>query len=235
MKKIFKIFLIIILAFSSMEAKALTLTDTQVKEAIAKKVMQKYKEYTDAQLEVNVVAVPFQDLVLPNGKVTFSVQSNSNKFMARDLEKVSVYVNGKLARKFNVPVEVKVYKEILIASCTIQREKAITSNVVTVERREVSNKMANVLTKDALKNEFVSKKYFVKGEVIDKRFVKAKPDILRNSTVRVFFNTNNLTVSVNGIALSDGVIGESICIMNKNYNKIYKGTVVGENKVLVKI
>lgn len=235
MKKILGLTLITLLALSSLKANSATFTDEQVKSIVAKQVEQRYAEYTDAQVKVNVVALPFRELELPNGHVKFVVQSNSNKFMPRDMEKVNVYVNSRFVKTFNAPITVKAYQDILVASCIIEREKELNSSLVRIERREVSNKIEHVLKPQALNKQIVAKKYFVAGEIIDDRFVKLRPEVQRNSIVTVLFNTNNLTVTIDATALSDGSIGDNICIMNKGYNRIYKGTVVGENKVLVKI
>lgn len=235
MKKILGLTLITILALSSLKANSATFTDEQVKSIVSKQVEQRYAEYTDAEVKVNVVALPFRELELPNGQVKFVVKSDSNKFMPRDMEKVNVYVNSRFVKTFNAPITVKAYQNILVASCIIEREKELNSSLVRIEKREVSNKIDHVLKPEALNKQIVTKKYFVAGEIIDDRFVKLRPEVQRNSIVTVLFNTNNLTVTIDATALSDGSIGDNICIMNKGYNRIYKGTVVGENKVLVKI
>lgn len=192
-------------------------------------------KYTDAQVDVQVVALPFKDLSLPNGNVSFDVKPSTDRFMARDLEKVSVYVNGKFVRVFNAPVVVKAYQDVLVASCFINREKQITSNVVKVKKLEISNTLGYQLKPEALNNNVIAKKAFSEGEIIDKRFVKLRPDVLRNDRVTVMFNTSNLSITTDATALSDGVVGDNICVMNKNYNKVYTGKIIGENKVLVKI
>ena len=235
MKKVFELILITFLALSSLKANAVVLSNTEVKSMIAKQVIENCKKYTDAQLNVEVVALPFKDLTLPNGKVSFTIKPSAEKFLARDLEKVFVYVNNKFVKTFNAPVVVRAYQDVLVASCFINREKEITPSIVTVKRLEVSNTLGYQLKPEALNNNIIAKKAFIEGEVIDKRFVKLRPDILRNANVTVLFNTNNLTISTDATALSDGVIGDNICIMNKNYNKVYTGKIIGENKVLVKI
>lgn len=155
--------------------------------------------------------------------------------MPRDLEKVSIYIDNKLIKTFNAPVVVKAYQNVLIASCFINREKTIDSSVVRTERREISNNIGYALNADAINKSIVAKKFFSEGELIDKRFVKLRPDVLRNATVTVEFSTNNLAITTDATALSDGTIGDSICIINKNYNKVYTGKIIGENRVLVKI
>lgn len=235
MKRIFKLFLITILVFSSLKAEAAVYSDSEIKSIISNQVVDMYKKYTDAQLSVEVVALPFKDLDLPNGNVSFVIKPSMDKFMARDLEKVLVYVNDKFVKTFNAPVVVKAYENVLVASRFINIGQRITSNIVTVKKLEVSNTIGYQLKPEFMNKEIIAKKAFREGEVIDKRFIKFKPDVLRNSSVKVFFNTNNLTVATEAISLSDGTIGEDICLMNKNYNRVYTGKVIGENKVLVKL
>ena len=236
MKKIINLTLILILALSSLKANSATImSDGEVRSVIAKQVNEQYKQYTDAQLNVAVVALPFQELTLPDGKINFVIESTANKFMARDLEKVSVYVNNKFIKTFNAPVVVKAYENVLVASCFINIETPLTSENVIVKKLEISHTFGYQLKQESLNKEILAKKAFREGEMIDKRFVKLKPDVVRNANVNVVFNTNNLSISTEATALSNGMVGDNICIMNKNYNKIYTGKIVGENKVLVKI
>lgn len=235
MRAAIKLFLIMILVFSSLKAEAVVYNSSQIKDIVVKQVMENYKAYTDAELSIQVITLPFQNLYLPNGQVSFVVKPSMDKFMARDLEKVYVYVDGKFEKTFNAPVVVKAYKDVLIASKFINIGQQINSNNAIIKRLEISNTFGYQLNPEALNSEIMTKKAFREGEVIDKRFVKQRPDILRNSNVTLYFNSNNLTVSIEAIALSDGVIGDNICLMSKDYKKTYKGRIIGENKVLVKI
>lgn len=235
MKKAINLLLIMIFAFGTLKADCAVLSNSEIKKIISTKVAENYKNYTDAEIKVEVVALPFKDLELPNGEYSFEVKPTTDKFLARDLEKVYVYVNNNMIKSFNAPVVVKAYQNVLVASCFINRENQISGSNVTVKKMEISNTIEYPLKADILGKDILAKKAFREGEVIDKRYVKFRPDVLRNAHVTVFFNTNNLTISVDGMALSDGVIGENICVMNKNYNKVYTGKIIGENKVLVKI
>ena len=54
--------------------------------------------------------------------------------------------------------------------------------------------------------------------------------------VTVTFKTGqNLNISIDGIALTQGNIGDIIQVKNKRYNKIYTGEITGINQVLVQI
>lgn len=235
MKKIIITTLITILTLGSLKANCAVIKGSDVKTVVLKQVRENYQKYTNAQLDIKVVTVPFVEIEVPNGEITYSIKPSMDKFMPRDLEKVTVYVNGNPVKSFNVPIVVKAYEDVLVASCFINREQQINSSVVTVKKKEISNIIEHPLRTKDLGKDILAKKAFSEGEIIDKRFVKQRPDILRSATVTVVFNTNNLTISTDATALSDGVVGENICVMNKNYNKVYTGTIIGENKVLVKL
>ncbi len=235
MKRFFVKALILISALSSLKANAAYISSDELKPIIEKSVIKNCKQYTDADIKVESITMPFRGIDVPAGSFRCEVSSNASRFMPRTLEKVSVYVNNNCVKTFNAAVLIKAYKNVLVASTTINREMLLNESIVKTERREVSNIIDSTMDKTSLNNEIIAKKYFVSGELIDKRFVKTKPEVMRNSLVTVLFNTNNLTITTDATALSNGAIGDDICIMNKNYNKVYKGRVIGQNKVLVKI
>ena len=101
---------------------------------------------------------------------------------------------------------------------------------------EVSLQIENVLTEADLKNkQLISKKWFREDEILDKRFVKIKPDVERNAEVQVFIKSNGVLLTLTGTAMTDGKIGDYITVNNTTYKKTYKARVIGENKVLVNI
>lgn len=235
MKKTIKIFLITILALTALKVHARTYSVDEVKYNIADQIIENSKKYTDAELQVNVVALPFQNLNLPDGKVKFAVTSFNDKFSPRDLKKVVVSVDGKPQKIFNVPVEIKAYKDVLVASSFLEREKMLTKGDVLTQRKEISTMIEYALTDDTLKKDVITKKAFRAGEIIDRRFVRLKPDVQRNNSVTAYFSNDNLTVSIDATALSDGMIGEYIGVENKAYKKVYTGKIIGENKVLIQL
>lgn len=235
MKKLLNLILISIFVLGALKVQAQTLSSEQIKLGISQQVVASYVRYTDAELTARVIALPFQSIIVPDGKVTYVVSSTMDKFMARDLKKVNVYVNDKFVRTFNAPVDVQAYKTVLVASGFIDREKVINQNTVVSKKMEVSNNLEYTLTPNYLDKDIVTKKTFRAGEVIDKRFVKFKPDVQRYANITLYFVTDSLMVEVPAISLSDGMLGDCINVENKNYKKTYTGKVIGENKVLVKI
>lgn len=226
----------LILIISNLGVNAQMVSSGDVKTSVAKILETNYNKMTNGEVEVKVSATPFAQLQLPDGKVSYKVVSGGDKILPRDIKRVDVYVNNAFVKTLNLPVQTIVYKDVLVASDFINREQAVTNECTTVKRMDVSMKMDYVLDSKMLAKEMTTKKAFQKGEVIDKRFVKMRPDVQRNGEVRIFFVSNgDVMVTIDGTAMADGMTGDYINVENKNYKKVYNGKVIGENRVLVAI
>lgn len=226
----------LILIISNLGVNAQMVSSSDVKTSVAKILETNYKKMTNGEVEVKVSATPFAQLQLPDGKVSYKVVSGGDKILPRDIKRVDVYVNNAFVKTLNLPVQTIVYKDVLVASDFINRDQAVTNECTTVKRMDVSMKMDYVLDSKMLAKEMTTKKTFQKGEVIDKRFVKMRPDVQRNGEVRIFFVSNgDVMVTIDGTAMADGMTGDYINVENKNYKKVYNGKVIGENRVLVAI
>ena len=221
---------------TGLSVQAQTVTSAEIKSQIATQLETIYKNNTKADVEVKITATPFAQLQLPDGKVTYKITQGADKIVPRDIKRVDIYVDNAFVRTLNLPTQTSVYKEVLIAADFINREQAITREATLVKKIDVSQKMDYVLSENVLTKEMSAKKAFQKGEIIDKRFVKMKPDVTRNGEVRIFFVSNGaVMISIDGTAMTDGMTGDYINVENKNYKKIYTGKVIGENRVLVSI
>ena len=227
---------LIIMMITGMSVNAQTVTSAEIKSQIANQLEAIYNKNTNAEVEVKITATPFAELQLPDGKITYKIVHGADKVVPRDIKRVDVYVNNAYVRTLNLPVQTSVYKEVLVAADFINREQAITREATLVKKIDVSQKVDYVLSEKVLNKEMSAKKAFQKGEIIDKRFVKMKPDVTRNGEVRIFFvSSGAVMITIDGTALTDGMTGDYINVENKNYKKVYTGKVIGENRVLVNI
>lgn len=225
---------VLILLTGSLSVYAQMVSSSDVKASVAKILEENYKKTGD--VEVKVSATPFAQLQLPDGKVSYKIVSGADKIVPRDIKRVDVYVNNAFIKSLNLPVQTIVYKNVLVANDFINREQALTKDCVSVKKMDITMKADYVLTETALNKEMSAKKAFQKGEIIDKRFVKMRPDVIRNGEVRIFFVSNDaVMISIDGTAMADGMCGDYVNVENKNYQKVYNGKVIGENKVLVNI
>ena len=226
----------LIIMMTVMSANAQTVTSATVKSQIANQLTANYKKMTDADVEVKITATPFAQLTLPDGKVTYKIVQGGDKIVPRDIKRVDVYVNDAFVKTLNLPAQTIVYKEVLVAADFINREQAINNETTVVKKIDVSQRMDYVLSEKMLNKEMSAKKAFQKGEIIDKRFVKMRPDVERNGAVRIFLVSNGaVMITIDGTAMADGMCGDYINVENKNFKRVYNGKVIGENRVLVSI
>lgn len=226
----------LIIMMTVIGANAQTVTSAAVKSQIANQLTANYKKMTGADVDVKITATPFAQLTLPDGKVTYKIVQGGDKIVPRDIKRVDVYVNNAFVKTLNLPVQTIVYKEVLVAADFINREQAINNETTVVKKIDVSQRMDYVLSEKMLNKEMSAKKAFQKGEIIDKRFVKMRPDVERNGAVRIFFVSNGaVMITIDGTAMADGMCGDYINVENKNFKRVYNGKVIGENRVLVSI
>ena len=155
---------------------AQTVTSAQIKTQVANLFENNYKKITDGEVQVKIIAVPFADIQLPDGKITYKISSGSDKILPRDVKRVDVYVNGAFIRTLNLPAQTSVYKDVLVASDFIDREQSLTKDCTEVKRVDVAMRADYVLDGKMLEKEITTKKIFC-----IKRF---RHDIhRRNSTV----------------------------------------------------
>ena len=226
----------LILLFLAPSVQAQIISSDKIKVDVARLFENQYKKITEGDIQVKIMATPFNNLQLPDGRITYKISGGGDKILPRDVKRVDVYVNGVYKRTLNLPAQTFVYRDVLVASEQIGREQILNKECTGVKKVDVSMRADYVLDGSMLDKEISTKKIFQKGEIIDKRFVKMKPDIAKNSDVRVFFVSNgSVMVTIDGTAMADGMLGDYINVENKNYKKVYKGKVIGENRVLVNI
>ncbi len=233
--KIFFILAVAMLSFAPC-TQAQVIPASKVKIDVARLFENNYKKTVDGEVQVKITATPFADLQLPDGRVTYKIAAGTDKILPRDVKRVDVFVNGVFVRTLNLPAQTSVYKDVLVATEQINREQLLTKECTEVKKVDVSMRADYVLDGSMLDKEITTKKIFQKGEIIDRRFVKMRPDVARNADVRVFFVSNgSVMISIDGTAMSDGMLGDYINVENKNYKKVYNGKIIGENRILVNI
>ena len=236
MKKLISILSIIIL-FAS-QACANTISADVMKNDIHKLIMENLSQKTSAELDVRISMLPFNALTIPEGDVSYKLLNPQDdiKLVSRDIKRVNMYVGEKLYRSLSVPIEIKAYDEVLVAAESIHREQPITLSKVRFKKINISDKSNFVVTKSMMKKDMVTKKEFRDGEYIDKRFLRVKPDVIKNSSIRILLTTGTgFEIAIDGIARMDGIIGDYITVENKTYNKTYHAKVINPNTVLVHI
>lgn len=236
MKKLFGTILIMIIFAAQVSAN--TISAEALKKDLLEVITKDYSQKTSAELDIKITMLPFQSITLPDGEITYEITNTSDNgnITSRDIKRINILVDNKLQRSISVPLMIKAYEEVLVAAEDISRDQPINSARIKLKKINIADKSNFVITKTMMNKEMMTKKEFKSGEFIDKRFIKVRPDVTRNTEVRIILNSDTgFQIAIDGIAKTDGTMGEYVTVENKMYNKTYTGKVIGENRVQVNI
>lgn len=206
-----------------------------LKSEIEEYVVSKLSKYIDGDIEAEVKYIPFRELSVPSGERKIVIEINSSDFSSRKMATVTIYVNGRKVKKFGVPVSLKLYKKVWIATENVKRGKSLSNSNVVLEKLDVTREYKNVITSEKNLTDYIASRNIRSGQIIDKRFVISKPDVMKNSVVSVIFTTKGLKISIDAKATHNASVGDYVKVKSDIYEKYYTGVVVSPNKVLVEI
>lgn len=191
------------------------------------------QKFGNCEIEVKVVNLSTEEIIKTAQKPIIKVESNFDKFMQYDIKKV-IIIDGMAKRSIPVNVKIAVYKDVLAAKEFITQFQLVNHSNTYIKRLDVANNIENVM--DSLPMVLVASKNITKDAPVLLTQTKEKPDIVRNSGVKIFFTQGDeLTIELDGTAMKEGKLGDIITVKNTKYNRIYTATVVGENRVEVKL
>jgi len=75
----------------------------------------------------------------------------------------------------------------------------------------------------------------IKTQTAVEQIIKPSPVIIRENTISIIFKSENVSVTIPGVAMSNGSLGDYIKVKSNDYKKLYQGKIIGQNLVLVNI
>ena len=132
-----------------------------------------------------------------------------------------------------VPGQVRLYREVVIASRPLKRDNLLTETDVILAERDVGLLNQGYLT--ALK-QAVGKKLtrpLLPDQVLAPVHVQLAEAIRKGDQVVISARSGGISVRMTGEALSDGTIGKQISVRNQRSNRVIRARVVGPGQVEV--
>jgi len=146
---------------------------------------------------------------------------------------IGVRCNSKKKWAIYTSAIISIYKDVIVLSQPIQRGEMYSTNHLYLEKREISTLRSgfftnplNIINKQATRNLNI-------GSVISKTNITEPKLIKRGEKVTINLSSPNLTISVAGISLMDGVKNQNIRIKNIKTKQIVQATVVKQGQVVV--
>lgn len=150
---------------------------------------------------------------------------------------VSAIVDGRRQTELPVMLEVHQNRDVITAKRKIAAGSKISSDDLTIERRQVSKLTGYPSSVGALIGLVAARTLetgvVVRDQDISTQPVKLNPVVIkREDRIRCFVKAGGImTISVSGEALEDGRVGETIKVRNVDSKKIVHGRVINAHEV----
>lgn len=202
---------------------------------IDKLVIEYIKKNSEDQEVKPKLMAQSSDLLLPRGELSYQVQPKGNyrKEGGYQTFNVTFNINGTALKTVAVRAYLKVYKEVYVAKETIKSDHVIEESDLKKVRTNVDQAPSNYVTDPAQLVGKLAKRVIAENEIIKDQSVKAPPVIQSGDRLLIVFETESLKLTVPGIALKSGGVGELIPVQNLKSRTIVHATVVDDTSVRV--
>ena len=200
-----------------------------------KEIKEQISQYSN-DFKINITGILKENIVTneTNAPKIEIINQNQN-FKTNSYKRIVIKdLSNRIIKSFPINVQTLVYQNVLVANDLIQYGKEINSQNTKLERREISRFLGKTIQTNSINQ--ISTKNYPKGSIILTDSIKEKSAILKNSTIDiVFVSSKGLNIKIQGKALSQGAIGETILVRSDKYNKTYNAIVNSSNQVTVRI
>lgn len=195
-----------------------------------------------AQIQVNVLNVPSASaLDFPDAAEESAVSLEASSILDQTYSSRAVVrvrlSDGATSREIGVPVQISIKKPVWVVKNLVNAQEPLKRSDFALEMREVSVTYGHAVGLERDLGQYIARVNLHPGEILDDRKMIIPPDITRNSEVRIFMtNGQGMTVTVPGIAMDDGRIGQQIKVRHQIYKrKYFTAKVLDKHRVLVEI
>lgn len=225
---------------------AVTVNEEQIKATVTAHVQEKLALVVDTadakNISVSIPHIPGAPFEFPQAhhQQELKISANSHlgeRYSPRGVVQISLEDGQGHHREVGVPVQISIQKSIWVVKNTINANEPLQPSDFSLQNKDVSNIYTYAVGTERPLSQYLARVNLRPGEVLDARKIIVPPDVSYNSPVRIFIsNGDGMTVTVPGIALANGKIGETIRVRQTVFQrKYYSAKIVDKNKVLVEI
>ncbi len=164
-----------------------------------------------------------------------SAKCTGSKESLRGVSNVSIEfsIGGRVVRRVQVPVQVKIYRDVAVTTTTIGYSTPITGQQFTIERRDVTAyNESDLLGADEIPG-VTARRSIQKGSVITRSSITEAGGVRRGMTTTIIVQAGSVIIRTRGSALNDATLGETVRVMREGTNSIITGILQENNTVYI--
>ncbi len=198
------------------------LTVDNINSIVLSELSKRYPEGTQFRLKSQVGQIIEHD----NYSISVQVSNKSSPFVRVTLRK-----GNRTVGYVSLMYEAILLRKVAVAGRKIERGEIIgVKDVVYNEKNVLALNKVPIFEEDL---PLLADKVFIKGEILDMRYTKDVPTVIKGQIVKAYSIVGGVTVSVLAQALEHGYVGNVISVKNLDNGSIIKGTVQQDGTVIV--
>lgn len=225
---------------------AVSVSEDQVKVKVATHVQEKlagiFSEQDQSHLRITVGRVPSAPFNFPESTTAKDITIEATSrfgdiYSDRGVVQVMISDQQDSRRSIGVPVQISVSKPVWVVKNPINANEPIRPSDLTLKVKDVSQCYSHAVGEERNLREYIARVNLRPGDILDTRKMVIPPDVTYNSEVRILLsNGEGMLVTVPGIAMANGRIGEVIRVRQAVFQrKYYSAKIIDKNQVLVEI
>ncbi len=173
----------------------------------------------------------------------FTLETESilgERFSSQCVVRVTLKDENEHRRFVGVPVRIKLMRNVRVVKSTINAGQQLKEHQFRIEKHDVSRRLSTSnsipSTKESIRG-YQARLTMNSGTVLESRKMVLPPDVKQNSDVAIILsNGKGMDVSVMGVSLGAGRIGETVRVRYKHRKqKYFTAEIIEKNKVLIRI
>jgi flagella basal body P-ring formation protein FlgA len=191
---------------------------------------------------VQVLKVPSAPFDFPTATKTDDIKISTESplggvYSERSVIRVQMSTEDGSNREIGVPVQIVIKKPVWVVKNNINANEPLRASDFSLETRDVSHGYSYAVGPEKDLNLYIARVHLRPGDILDARKLVIPPDVTCNDEIQILItNESGMTITVPGIALSNGRVGENIRVRQTVYfRKYYSAKIIDKNRVLVEI
>ncbi|MCX7880700.1 MAG: flagellar basal body P-ring formation chaperone FlgA [Ignavibacteria bacterium] len=220
--------IIILLLYSTLLYSQTIIAGKEIRQRIEQEIRSVYGNNTEISLPQKI-----QDFWFSESDIDFEINFGTTEPIGNVIAGIEFRRYGNLLKRVEIPVRVKVFRNVLTASRTINRGEVISDENTIVQYKEISSKTQ---LSDSEGEEIygkVAKHTILRGSIITKELLTEPFAIRRGDKIKIIVLSGSVYIQTTGVALQDGKSGELVRVRRDGTNTILTGLAAKDGSVII--
>lgn len=213
------------------QRQGVSLTQEQLQAIIEQYLSENRSRLPKAEVRFTSMRAP-EELILPAGTLSWQVTPARPGIMGSASFSIAFAVDGKPATTCVVRGRLEAIAEVVTAAVPLHKGEVITESNITLQQQDIGGLESPFTAKEQLLGMQVARTVNA-GTVLEQAHIVSPAIIKSGEMVKIVAQKGSLQLSTNGLAKTDGRLGEVITVKNISSNKLIHCRVDGPGIVSV--